>query len=142
MLIATVLTSVTTVLTILVHYEALRFVHYWHNHRIGGVRIKVVAGVFILFAAHSLEVWMFAVTLCIARDWLGLGTLTGEFDESWRDYLYFSVVTYASVGYGDIRPHGDIRTICGFEALTGIMMMAWSAAYTVFRLQDHWWKRD
>ena len=141
MLTATILTSVTTAATILVHYEALRLVHYVHSHPLGGVRLKVVACVFMLFAAHSLEVWMFAATLYIAKDHLHMGTLVGVFDESWRDYLYFSVVTYASVGYGDIRPTGDIRTICGFEALTGILMMAWSAAYTVFRLQDHWHHR-
>ena len=53
-----------------------------------------------------------------------------------------SVVTYASVGYGDIRPTGFIRTMCGFEALTGILMMAWSAAYTVSRLQELWAEDD
>ena len=64
--------------------------------------------------------------------------LEGEFNESIRDYLYMSVVSYTSLGYGDIWPTGHLRTICGFEALTGILMMAWSAAYTVSRLQELW----
>jgi len=135
---ATLLTVFTTALTILIHYEALQMLHRWHGHPWGGMRFKVVSGVFLLFAAHSVEIWLFAATIYIAKNTLALGDLTGAFTETWRDYLYISVVTYASVGYGDIRPTGFIRTICGFEALTGIMMMAWSAAYTVFRLQDHW----
>ncbi len=135
---AMMLTAVITALTILIHYEALRVLHWWHGVPVGGMRLKVVSGVFLLFAAHSLEIWLFAAGIYLAKNVLELGSLTGAFTETWRDYLYISVVTYASVGYGDIRPTGFIRTICGFEALTGIMMMAWSAAYTVFRLQDMW----
>ncbi|MBU2583449.1 MAG: potassium channel family protein [Alphaproteobacteria bacterium] len=138
MLTATLLTAAITALTILIHYEALRLVHWWHDYRWGGLRTKVVLGVFLLFAAHSIEIWLFAGGIYLAKNHLLLGDLEGAFDGSWRDYLYISVVTYASVGYGDIRPTGFVRTICGFEALTGIMMMAWSASYTVFRLQNFW----
>lgn len=142
MLAATLLTISTTALTILIHYEALQLLHRWHSYPWGGMRLKVVSGVFLLFAAHAVEIWLFAATIYIAKNVLLLGDLEGAFSETWRDYLYISVVTYASVGYGDIRPTGFIRTICGFEALTGIMMMAWSAAYTVFRLQDYWGRPD
>jgi hypothetical protein len=142
MLTAMLLTSAITAITILIHYEALRLLHWWHDHPFGGMRLKVVSGVFLLFAAHSLEIWLFAAGIFLAKNVLNLGGLAGEFSETWRDYLYISVVTYASVGYGDIRPTGYIRTICGFEALTGIMMMAWSAAYTVFRLQNMWRGED
>lgn len=138
MLLATVITSAITALTILIHYEALRLVHAWHVRKPGGERASVVTCVFFLFGAHTAEVWLFALALYIAKEQLLLGNLEGAFDGSWRDYLYFSVVTYASVGYGDIRPTGYLRTISGFAALTGILMMAWSAAYTVFRLQRHW----
>ncbi|MFT5509739.1 MAG: hypothetical protein ACI89J_002826 [Hyphomicrobiaceae bacterium] len=138
MLTATLLTCATTAVTILIHYEALRLVHWWHDYPWGGMRLKVVSSVFMLFAAHSLEIWLFAATIFVAKNVLLLGELTGAFQETSLDYLYISVVTYASVGYGDIRPTGFIRTICGFEALTGIMMMAWSAAYTVYRFQGMW----
>ena len=138
MLAATFLTCLITALTILIHYEAIRLVHRWHGRRWGSVRLKVIAGVFFLFAAHSLEIWLFAAGIYFAKNELQLGGLEGAFTETSADYLYISVVTYASVGYGDIRPTGFIRTMCGFEALTGILMMAWSAAYTVYRLQELW----
>lgn len=39
--------------------------------------------------------------------------------------LYFSVVTFATLGYGDIQPVGPwARTIAGLEALAGPLMMA------------------
>lgn len=139
MLIATLMTCLITALTILLHYEAILIVHRWCSiPRFGGMRVAVVAGVFLLFAAHSLEIWLFAAGIYIAKNVLLLGGLEGAFNETSADYLYISVVTYASVGYGDIRPTGFIRTMCGFEALTGILMMAWSAAYTVSRIQQHW----
>ncbi len=138
MLAATALTSVISAMTIVIHYEAISFVHRWHAMPYFGVRVRAVLGVFVLFAAHAVEIWLFAIGIHIAKDVFAMGSLEGAFDGSIRDYLYFSVVTYASVGYGDIRPTGDIRTICGFEALTGILMMAWSAAYTSFRLEELW----
>lgn len=116
------------------------------HHRIGiswgGTRVKIILGVFLLFAAHSVEIWLFAGGVYFAKNVLMLGGLEGVFTETSRDYLYFSVVTYTSLGYGDIRPTGFIRTICGFEALIGILMMAWSAAYTVSRLQNMWQEGD
>lgn len=138
MITATILTSFITVLTILIHYEAINILHGWHGRTPGGPRVKVVAGVFLLFAAHSLEIWLFALGLYVATHVLALGELAGAFDGSARDYLYMSLITYTTVGYGDILPTGDLRTICGFEALTGLLMMAWSAAYTVSRLEGIW----
>ena len=136
MLTATILTSGITALTVLIHYEAIALTERWHRHPLGGPRLKVICGVMLLFSAHSLEIWLFAAGIFVAKNHLGLGDLAGSFTETPRDYLYFSVVTYTSLGIGDIRPIGHIRTITGFETLTGLMMMAWSAAYTVARLQD------
>lgn len=138
MLVTTIITSVITVLTILIHYEAINLLHNWKGRTANGLRTKVVGGVFLLFAAHSLEIWLFALGLMFATHVLDLGHLTGAFDGSIRDYLYMSAVTYTTVGYGDINPTGSLRTMCGFEALTGLLMMAWSAAYTVSRLETIW----
>lgn len=138
MFLATAITGITTALTILIHFEAILLLNKWREAEIAQPRVRVVLGVFFLFVAHSIEIWLFALAMYISKNHLELGGLEGAFNETWADYLYISVVTYGSVGYGDIHPTGFIRTICGFEALTGIMMMAWSASYTVFRLQDHW----
>ena len=42
-----------------------------------------------------------------------------------RDYLYFSVVTFTTLGFGDIRPQqGWSRTAAAIEALTGVILSA------------------
>jgi hypothetical protein len=142
MLAATILSSLIAILTILIHFEVINALHHWKGEMRGGIRVKIISGVFLLFAAHSVEIWLFAGGIYLAKNVFMLGGLTGMFSETSRDYLYFSVVTYTSLGYGDIRPTGFIRTICGFEALIGILMMAWSAAYTVSRLQNMWQGKD
>lgn len=39
---------------------------------------------------------------------------------------YFSAVTYATIGYGDITPPQNWRLLASMEGVTGILMCAWS----------------
>jgi hypothetical protein len=43
--------------------------------------------------------------------------------------LYFSAVTYTTVGYGDLVLPAEWRLIGGVEALTGILMCGWSTGF-------------
>ena len=47
-----------------------------------------------------------------------------------------------TVGYGDFVPSGEIKIIAGLEALAGLLVIAWSAAITVFCLERRWEKED
>jgi hypothetical protein len=56
---------------------------------------------------------------------------------------YFSIVTYTTVGYGDLVPPQHWRLAAGVEALTGILMCGWSAAFifaVVNRMHKAWVK--
>ncbi|MEM9882591.1 MAG: potassium channel family protein, partial [Planctomycetota bacterium] len=46
------------------------------------------------------------------------------------DAVYFSAAVYTTVGFGDITPVGHLRLLVGIEALTGLMLVAWSASFT------------
>jgi len=43
--------------------------------------------------------------------------------------LYFSSVTYTTVGYGDLVLPREWRLVGGVEALTGILMCGWSTGF-------------
>jgi hypothetical protein len=43
--------------------------------------------------------------------------------------LYFSAVTYTTVGYGDLVLPAPWRLVGGIEALTGILMCGWSTGF-------------
>ncbi len=54
----------------------------------------------------------------------------------WKDVLpdfevsfYFSAVTYATIGYGDVVLPMGWRLLAPMEGLTGILMCGWSAAF-------------
>ena len=54
--------------------------------------------------------------------------------------FYFSSVTYATIGYGDIVLPQPWRVLAAMEGLTGILMCGWSGAFffaVVHRLSAH-----
>jgi hypothetical protein len=69
---------------------------------------------------------------------LGLGTVAGEFSGSAVDYFYFSATTYSTLGVGDLFPTGAIRLVAGIEALTGFVLIGWSASFTYLSMQRSW----
>ena len=44
--------------------------------------------------------------------------------KGWLDCLYFSVVTFTTLGYGDLTPLGWSRIVAAFEAFTGSFSLA------------------
>ena len=47
---------------------------------------------------------------------------------SWEEAIYFSMVTYTTLGYGDITLSLVWRIMSGFEAMNGILLFGWSTA--------------
>jgi hypothetical protein len=43
--------------------------------------------------------------------------------------FYFSVMTYTTIGYGDVVPPIHWRLLAGVEGLTGILMCGWTTAF-------------
>ena len=53
----------------------------------------------------------------------------------WNTSFYFSLVSYATVGYGDVTLPQHWRLIGGVEGLVGALMVGWSVAVLVAVLQ-------
>ena len=67
---------------------------------------------------------------------LGTGTIVFHFAEGWKwlDSFYFSVITLATVGYGDFTPHTDVGKIFViFYIISGIgIFLAFIQSYFDF----------
>jgi hypothetical protein len=46
------------------------------------------------------------------------------------------------LGYGDVVPHGPLRLLAGVEALTGLLMIGWSASFTYVSMARFWTPED
>ena len=49
--------------------------------------------------------------------------------QTFEEALYFSTVTFASLGYGDIVLSPRWRLISAIEAANGVILFAWSTAF-------------
>jgi len=48
--------------------------------------------------------------------------------DTFEESIYFSIVTYTTLGYGDIVIAGPWRILSGIQAMNGILMFGWSTA--------------
>lgn len=127
-------------ITIAIHYEFMHVLGRALRKRRKFGRRAIVLAVMVLVIAHVLEVYLFAAAFFVGQNWFGIGSIQGEVSGVLSDYAYFSAVSYTSVGYGDVFAVGPLRIIAGLEALIGLLMIAWSGAFTVYFIQHRWTK--
>lgn len=138
MIIALVLALVLVLITFYIHLLSLRLLNIKLPHtRISNYN-QILLIVIALFVAHMVEISIYAVTYEICIKYLKIGSLHGDNVSMYMEYLYYSLVTYTSLGIGDIYPEGHIRFITGIEALNGLMLITWSASFTFIAMKKLW----
>lgn len=76
--------------------------------------------VFALIFVHFIEIWLFA----FLYDFLGA---LPTFQES----LYFSTISYATIGYSDAAIANEWRMVAALEGILGVILLGWSTAFFV-----------
>jgi hypothetical protein len=77
----------------------------------------MVATVSVLMAAHMLEVLVWALAYAIV-DAVPAGA----------DLVYFALVNYTTLGYGDVTPMAGWRLLGPMTAMNGVLLFGWSTA--------------
>lgn len=85
----------------------------------------------IILALHTVEIVIWAITY---RNLMPVSELA-----SFEEAVYFSIVTFTSLGYGDITLSEGWRLLSGMEALSGIILVGWSTAM-IFSVVQHIWR--
>lgn len=101
-------------------------------------RYRVLLGVFAILIAHAIEIWVFALGyyISIALDHGALYGMTTA--DRLSDCVYVSWIAYTTVGFGDVVASGDLRFLPGLEALTGFVLITWSASFLFIEMQKFW----
>jgi len=118
-----------TGITLWVHHLATRYRNSgdpWSKRAI--LRILISTAV-VMLLLHTVEVWIWAGAYQIL--------VPGEL-QTFEEALYFSFVTFTSLGYGDVTLSSDWRLLSGIESLAGLLVAGFSTALLFSVLQQAW----
>ncbi len=73
-----------------------------------------------IVAIHTIQVWIWAIV------WVLLEVLP-----DWNSAIYFSLVTFTTLGYGDIVLGEGLRIFGSFASVAGLLSFGLSTAYMV-----------
>lgn len=131
-------TVAVVILCVLVHYEALSGLTSWLKKVQLRPRMRILVLIFAILCTHVIEVWIFGLTYFGLISGAGHGALFADYPIGLLDCIYFSAVCFTTLGLGDIVPIGAIRFLVGTEALTGFVLVTWSASFTFVEMQRFW----
>jgi hypothetical protein len=128
-LIQILLAAALTVVTVFVHggctaFTLQRMASASAQHPGAGSlsrKATVVAALVVgLLAVHLVEASLWSLTYIV------IGAI-----EDMEKALYFSVVTFTTLGYGDVVPGEGWRVLAALQAAVGILVFGWSTALMI-----------
>jgi voltage-gated potassium channel Kch len=119
---ASILVFATTILhagCTVIAFRTLAFVHSGHRrlppHASGVISIAALVMMMSLVALLESLLWALA--------YVGVGAIAGL-----EKALYFSIVTFTTLGYGDVVMDESWRLLAALEAANGIIIFGWTTA--------------
>lgn len=92
---------------------------------------------FSISASGLLVIHMIETTLWATIYYLAVG---GKKFVNFEEAVYFSTVTFTTLGYGDIVIDGRWRMLSACQAMTGLLVFGWSTAL-LFSVVERVWHR-
>ena len=80
----------------------------------------ITTSVLFVMLVHSVNVWIWALVF------LGIGAF-----DAMEPALYFALVSFTTVGFGDITLDPEWRILSGLTAANGFLTFGWSTAYMI-----------
>ena len=145
-LLAALTAAVASAAAVVVHYEGVYWLARRYSRRkvdLTGDRGTMLKIIFALLGLHIIEIWCFGLAYWGLLHVPGAGSVAGVGGvESLFDAFYLSASTFTTLGLGDLAPVGAIRVLSGCEALTGLLLITWSASFTYLEMARLWNERD
>lgn len=135
---ALILSALLIAASIFIHYETLRLTTIGASD----LRVHPRRRLWLMLAAaigsHLIHITLYAGAFLLLEYQFGLGAIEGPDGGHFNDAFYFSIVSYTTLGIGDIYPVGQARLLSGVEALNGLVMVTWTASMTYLYMERFW----
>ncbi|MGH6910144.1 MAG: potassium transporter Kef [Phenylobacterium sp.] len=129
---------VTSFLTVLIHYEALRMISGASEQGTFSPRRRMLMVIIGVVAAHMIEAGVFAVAFWVGAEMLKFGHFVGHVPTDAFQYYYFALETYTTQSVGDLYPVGGLRVLASLEPLVGLILIGWSTSLTFVLMRRYW----
>jgi len=97
-----------------------------------GAMAAITSTVLVLVSLHAIQITVWAAAyVALVPD--------GELP-TFESAIYFSFVTFTTLGYGDITLSEGWRLLSGIQALNGILLVGWTTAI-LFAVVQRTWRR-
>jgi Ion channel len=130
MLIQLILATGMVVLTVLIHGAGITALarglrietNYNAEHHHFSVKRAVVILIIVLalFTLHGIEIWLYAAVYLLI-----------DAVQNLEAAVYYSTITYASIGFGDAEMARQWRLVGAIEGINGVLLLGWSTAFFV-----------
>ncbi len=92
----------------------------WASGPLFSTALLLITAITLIVLSHSVQVWLWALSFIVFGAFGDPGTA-----------VYFALVTYTTLGYGDIVLAENIRLYGGFASVTGLLGFGLSTAFLV-----------
>jgi hypothetical protein len=124
------------VLTIIIHSVFMVVgakIAKWRRSHFGEVRKETVKALLLSF----LTIWLFLAIVIEAGLWAMLYLLNPVITvfTDLETAFYFSMVTFTTLGFGDVVLTGQWRTLASIQAANGVIIFGWTTALIFYFIQ-------
>ena len=91
-----------------------------HHHFSFKRAVIILVVVLSLFTLHGIEIWLYAAVYLLI-----------DAVHNLEAAVYYSTITYASIGFGDTEMARSWRLVGAIEGINGVLLLGWSTAFFV-----------
>jgi hypothetical protein len=124
--------------TIWIHAEGLSVIRLKIDRHPVDERLRLAIVVSSAILLHMLEIGLYAAITWLLNVVVDVGDIVGAREFSAMDYFYYSAETFAALGSGDLSATGGLRLIASLEPLNGLVLIAWTGAFTYWAMEHYW----